>query len=61
LVNFGGHKSAGTVIDSRINRRWNKHLKQHLPYEIVYLISFGSGTGCWYPEEQVLPIENESR
>jgi hypothetical protein len=59
IVSFGGHQAQGTVISGRINRRWDRKLRQHLPCEAVYLISFGEGRGCWYPEEQLTAIDYE--
>jgi len=53
LVSFGGYQSQGTVMAGQLNRRWDRRLRQHLPYEAVYLISFGEGRGCWYSEEQL--------
>jgi hypothetical protein len=52
-VKFGGHQAEGTVMSSHINRRWDRKLRQHVPYEIVHLVSFGEGCGCWYPEDQL--------
>lgn len=55
-VKLFNHSAEGTVMDSRINRRFHRQLRQHVPYEVVYLISFGPGRGCWFPEDQLESI-----